>query len=365
LSGRQYLDLQLLKLINTNINNPKKHPMKKIYTFIAALAVVLGANAQGKVVSGSVNMSKEGLPAFAADRTVTDTLVGASWTNGSAAGPTLYSSGNGGYVNGNNGYADKAKVQAFVNSIGSIGIDGALIWFGAKEHDGTATTSKVTVKEYSLNGPGTASSGAVTNAPNTVNASVDVTFAAIDTGLTLAAGGNTIMFPTQILTSTDFGIGVDFSTLGAGDTVGLVSSTDGDALVTDMTWEKWSDNTWYTYLASSGWGLDIDLFIWALVDNNPSGIEEGYLNGANLFVNEPNPAVNSTTVTYALENNTDNVSLMIFDVAGKLVRTYNEGNMAAGKHSINVSTSDLNAGVYYYALTAGKGRIAKKMIVTK
>jgi hypothetical protein len=336
--------------------------MKKLYTLVAVVACALSVNAQSKMVTGSASMSTVGLPAMSAERAVTDTLVGYSWTNTSAAGPTIYTCA-GGYVVGNNNYGDLAKAQAFVNSIGSIAVDGAIIWFGAKEHDGSAgATSKVVVKEYSLTGAGTASTGAVTNAPSTANASSDLLFSVLDTGTSFTSGANTIMFTTPVMTSTDFAIGVDVSTLGAGDTVGIVSSTDGDGGATEMTWEKWSDNSWHTMMQA--WPLDIDFFIWALVDDF-SGVNEGYINGARLDQNTPNPAANLTTVNYTLENATDNVSLRIFDVTGKIVRTYEEGNVAAGSHSINVSTADLEAGVYYYALTAGKGRVAKKMIVTK
>lgn len=337
--------------------------MKKIYTILAAFAVVLSANAQGRLVSGSISVSNAGIPAVSAGRTVTDTIFNASDYNASATGVTIYSSGNGGYVCGNNGYGDKAKVQAFTNTIGSIAVEGAIIWFGAKEHDGTATVSKIMVREYSLTGAGTSTAGAVTNAPSTVNASLDVLFPMIDTGTSFATGAMPYMFATPVLTGLDFGIGVDFTGLGAGDTVGLVSWTDGDAMGADMAWEKWSDNTWYTMFQA--WPLDIDFFIWALIDDNPSGIEEGYINGVNLSQNTPNPAVNNTVISYNLENNTNNVSLMIFDVTGKMVKTFNEGNKPAGKYSVNVATADLTAGVYYYAITAGKGRIAKKMIVTK
>jgi Secretion system C-terminal sorting domain len=337
--------------------------MKKIYTVIAAVAVVFSANAQ-KMVSTSTPLSSAGLPTISAERTVTDTIVGISWTSATAA-PTVIGSINGGYVCGNNGYGDAQKAQGFVNSIGNIAVEGAIIWFAGKESDaGSSATSKVQVREYSLNGAGTNTSGPVTTAPGTVNASVDILYAAIDTGSSFTSA-MTIMFTTPVLTASDFAIGVNFATLAAGDTVGIVSSSDGDAAGSDYSWEDWSPSAWHTMFQA--WPLDIDFFIWALVDANPNGIEEqGFLNGARLSQNVPNPAnAGSTIVGYELENSANNVSLMIFDVTGKLVGTYNEGNQAAGKHSINVSTLNLDAGVYYYALTAGKGRIAHKMVVGK
>ena len=349
--------------------------MKKIYTLVMAVAVTFAANAQTKSTSTSVHMSNAGVPSLSNDRTVTDTLVGPSWSNVGAVGPTLYgSSGGAGYVCGNNGYGDQAKAQAFINTIGTVAVDGAIIWFAAKQHDaGAPATSKITVKEYALDGPGTNNGGAVTTAPGTVHASLDVVYSAIDTGFSYVNGAHAYMFTTPPVVTSDFAIGVDFSTLGAGDTVGIISSTDpdgtgtgaGDAQGTDMAWEKWSGTGgWHTIY--SAWPLDIDLFIWALVDQSAGIQEQGFLNGARLSQNMPNPANSgSTIIGYEIQNNVNNVSLMIFDVTGKGVATYTEGDKTAGKYFINVNTSNLDAGVYYYALTAGKGRIAHKMVVTK
>lgn len=335
--------------------------MKKIYTLIATVAVVFSANAQ-KMVSTSAPVSTVGMPIFNTNRTVTDTLVGYSWTNTAAVGPAFIGSANGGYVAGNNGYDDFQKAQSFLNTIGNINVEGALMWFGAKQSDlGSSGTSKVQVRHHTLNAAGTTSGGASTSAPGTINATADLLFTDLDTGL--AYTPEVVMFSSPVFTTGDFAIGINFQTLAAGDTVGLVHSTDGDAGATDMSWEQWSDNSWHTMFQA--WPLDIDFFIWALVDINTGIEEQGFLNGARLGQNVPNPATNNTTVAYALENNTNNVSLMIFDVTGKLVATYNEGNKAAGTYSVLVETANLENGTYFYALTAGKGRIAKKMTVSK
>jgi len=341
--------------------------MKKIYTMIAAVAVTLSAAAQ-KQVSTATPVSTVGMPAFSAERTVTDTLVGPSFET-TTYGLVQYNCQGGGYVVGNNFYQDKQKAQVFINTIGTVNVEGALIWFGAKQRDAAGSaTSKIRVREYSLNGAGTTTAGPSTSAPNTVNRSTDVLFTAIDTGTSFAAGVNMIMFSTPKTETADFAIGVDFTQLAAGDTVGIVSSSQpaggppGDAAGTELAWEQWSNNAWHTMLEA--WPLDIDFFIWALVDHNV-GIEEGFLNGARLGQNSPNPAVNNTTITYELQNGNNNVSISIFDVTGKLVKSINEGNRAAGKYSVVLSTEDMTAGTYYYALSAGKGRIAKKMTVVK
>jgi len=335
--------------------------MKKIYTLIATVAVIFSANAQKIVSTTTTTLSSVGVPMFNTNRTVTDTLVGYSWTIAST--PSFIGSANGGYVAGNNGYDDFQKAQSFLNTIGNINVEGALMWFGAKQSDmGSSGTSKVQVRHHTLNAAGTTSTGASTSAPGTVNATADLLYTDLDTGL--AYTPEVVMFASPVFTTGDFAIGINFQTLAAGDTVGLVHSADGDASGgQDMSWEQWSDNSWHTMFQA--WPLDIDFFIWALVDINTGIEEQGFLNGARLGQNVPNPATNNTTVAYALENNTNNVSLMIFDVTGKLVATYNEGNKAAGTHNVLVETANLENGTYFYALTAGKGRIAKKMTVSK
>jgi hypothetical protein len=337
--------------------------MKKIYTLIATMAVVFSANAQKIVSSTHTHVSSVGMPTVNADRTVTDTIVGYSWTNTAAAGPAFIGSANGGYVVGNNGYGDKQKAQSFLNTIGPVNVEGCIIWFGAKQSDmGSSGTSKVQIKLCALDASGTASTGPVTSAPGTVAATKDLLFTALDTGLSYTTGANTIMFTTPTYEAGDFAISVDFTTLAAGDTVGIVHSTDGDAGATDMSWEQWSDNSWHTLYQA--WPLDIDLFLWALVDRSVGIHEQGYLNGVRMAAS-PNPAVDHTTVTYELQNATDNVSMNLFDINGRLVRTYTEGNKAAGQYSLNIETASLQPGVYYYAITAGKGRIAQKLVVTK
>jgi Secretion system C-terminal sorting domain len=95
-----------------------------------------------------------------------------------------------------------------------------------------------------------------------------------------------------------------------------------------------------------------------------AGINETANSNAILLQNVPNPAIGSTTVNFEIVN-ANNVSLSVYDVAGKLVKTINEGNLSAGKHAITVKTADLDAGIYFYTLTVGDQHLTKKMSVMK
>ena len=87
-------------------------------------------------------------------------------------------------------------------------------------------------------------------------------------------------------------------------------------------------------------------------------------NGAKLFQNYPNPTNGNTTIKYSLENNA-NVSFEMMDVTGKVVLTSNEGDKGNGMHMLNVNTSELTAGIYFYSLIVNNHKMTKKMTITK
>lgn len=90
-----------------------------------------------------------------------------------------------------------------------------------------------------------------------------------------------------------------------------------------------------------------------------------FANGAKLFQNTPNPASANTTITYELENNAS-VSLNVYDVTGKLVANEVASQQGAGIHNITISTENLAAGVYHYSLTVNNAiSSAMKMVVIK
>ncbi len=93
-----------------------------------------------------------------------------------------------------------------------------------------------------------------------------------------------------------------------------------------------------------------------------TGIAKSVDNTLSVSQNQPNPFNGTTTINYTLASK-QNVSLSVYNVAGAKVMDINEGVKSAGAHSIQLNASNLNAGVYYYTLTAGDSRITKKMIV--
>lgn len=283
-----------------------------------------------------------------------DTLAQSNFINSS--GYTLYGINSGGYVTGTNSYGDFAKAQVYQNNT-SIEIEGVLMWIAAKENVADDANAKVTVNVYDLDGPGTASSGAVNNAPGTVLASATVFLERLDTAgfFTLASFNN----PPTV--SSDYAVGVDFTTLGTNDEVGIVSSVDGDANGTELAWEKWDDGTWHSLL--SAWDQlidgDIDLGLFPIECTQVVGIEEAMKEEISVY---PNPSSDLFTIEFNWLEQKD-LSITVYNIMGKLVFASTKNNVTEGKLVIDLSNE--SSGMYFINVDDGKNIISKKVMLRK
>jgi hypothetical protein len=80
--------------------------------------------------------------------------------------------------------------------------------------------------------------------------------------------------------------------------------------------------------------------------------------------NYPNPARGVTTIPFSLEAGAD-VSLRLYDLAGRRVATLFDGFARAGTHDVRADVSALPPGVYVYLLTGPEGEAAGKMVVAR
>ncbi|MEW6467941.1 MAG: T9SS type A sorting domain-containing protein [Bacteroidota bacterium] len=119
--------------------------------------------------------------------------------------------------------------------------------------------------------------------------------------------------------------------------------------------------TGYTF-GADGENYLQNISVWVMVTTDPLSVAENAELGIKLHPNQPNPFKGTTTVQYELENS-GKVSLEIYDLTGKLITTINEGNQPAGKHSIEVDGSSLQAGVYFYTLVVDGVKLTGKMTV--
>lgn len=83
-----------------------------------------------------------------------------------------------------------------------------------------------------------------------------------------------------------------------------------------------------------------------------------------LFQNMPNPFKEKTVIKYFLPQTSNNASLIIFDMNGKLIKTYSI--TSNGEGSIQIFGGELQPGMYMYSLIANGSEIdTKRMILTE
>lgn len=111
-------------------------------------------------------------------------------------------------------------------------------------------------------------------------------------------------------------------------------------------------------------GADFCWYMGIIISNTPVGIRE--VNSDNLQVaqNVPNPFTDNTAINFELVANA-NVNLAVYDITGKKVQAIEAGRMSPGTHSIQFNAGNLQAGVYFYTLTAGEAQITKRMNIIK
>ena len=80
--------------------------------------------------------------------------------------------------------------------------------------------------------------------------------------------------------------------------------------------------------------------------------------------NYPNPFNPTTNISYQLPIN-NSVSLKIYDVLGREVKSLVNERQIAGTHSVTLNAGNLPSGVYFYRLQAGSFTETKKLVLVK
>ena len=88
------------------------------------------------------------------------------------------------------------------------------------------------------------------------------------------------------------------------------------------------------------------------------------LNDYYLEQNYPNPFNSSTIIEYRIPEKS-NVTIKIYDILGREVRTLNQGEQVPWHYKVNFNALSLASGVYFYRITAGDFIQTKKMILLK
>ena len=101
--------------------------------------------------------------------------------------------------------------------------------------------------------------------------------------------------------------------------------------------------------------------------NPTTGVPDGII--ALLKQNRPNPARTGTTIQFVLAYPSE-VTLDVFDVAGRMVASLENGPMTPGPHESPWDLTDdagntVASGVYFYRLKAGDETLTRKLIVIR
>lgn len=96
------------------------------------------------------------------------------------------------------------------------------------------------------------------------------------------------------------------------------------------------------------------------VDDNDPVIAYSF----SLNQNYPNPFNPSTNISYSIPHS-GFVSLKIYDVLGKEIKTLVNTNQPSGYYEIEFNSDNLASGIYFYKLQAGESLDTKKMILLK
>lgn len=155
-----------------------------------------------------------------------------------------------------------------------------------------------------------------------------------------------------------------------------ISSLSGNSLITISNWDIDINNTsgipGGTYRL--GVWVDSDEDISESDENNNAGLLAGNINYSATAIGEitieassvncyPNPAMNSTTLSFTLTE-ASSVSVEVFDVLGNKVETmYSTSQLVAGTHQHVINTESYASGVYFICITSGETVITRRLSV--
>lgn len=77
----------------------------------------------------------------------------------------------------------------------------------------------------------------------------------------------------------------------------------------------------------------------------------------------PNPVTSQSTINYTL-NQTEDVTISMYDVNGKLEKILCDQNQSAGNYSLPLSTK-VNPGIYFVKMYTGKTQYVEKVLITE
>ena len=173
---------------------------------------------------------------------------------------TIYGASGGGYISGVNTYGDLAKAEKYSGYSPYTHVTGAQVFLFNVKDGGNASNLDVVVWDDASGLPGTELGRA------------SYSLASIETAL--GGPGNqgvvNLLFNSPVNSAgADFYVGVDFTSFGIGDTVGVVQNLI--TVGTNTAYEQWNDLSWHDMETAWGGGVTFSLYINPFVTDIPVG----------------------------------------------------------------------------------------------
>ena len=264
-----------------------------------------------------------------------------------------FTTSEGGFVHGTNGYGDQAKAVAFEAPAGSrlARVDVAfsrrapapqLQQYTLRVYGGTAQTGPqggpLFEQTYAV------SAMQVDADPNTPSP------------MTAHAVGASVSGP--------FFVSVEYGPSYGVEDFAIAATATGAA--SPYEWEKWSDGTWHTM--SEAWANNADGWhMWveaALGTGTAAEDEAGTPGEVALLPSAPNPARSTAALRFVLPAPAD-AELAVYDLLGRRVALLAAGPYAAGRHEAVWDAADAAPGVYVARLTTGAGSATQRVTVVR
>ena len=178
--------------------------------------------------------------------------------------------------------------------------------------------------------------------------------------VTVEAGGYILFYANKGQETSV--LNLNFKLGSGGEQVGIwspnqaiIDSITYPAQISDTSYGRYADGT-------DNWFLMPD-YSPGEANRNPSSISE-IENNASISQNFPNPFSTTTTIEFTLEDS-DNVTVKIFDVRGSLITVLTNDHYSRGTHMITWNASDMPAGYYFYSLQTSTGIVTKKALIIR
>ncbi|MDR1877938.1 MAG: T9SS type A sorting domain-containing protein, partial [Bacteroidales bacterium] len=85
--------------------------------------------------------------------------------------------------------------------------------------------------------------------------------------------------------------------------------------------------------------------------------------GISLSQNIPNPATDNTVIRYSVPSD-GSVTFNVYSISGQVLYSQT-AETSFGAHSIELNTSDLSAGIYFYSMEFKGQRLIKRMVIER